>query len=137
MNLLSLEDACLRNATFECAVMEGITCMCADFTGANLCGADLYWAVAAWAVVCDADLTRANLQGSDLKFADFTGARLIETNIGRSNLGGGAELQGANLAHATIVDSIFDGCEYDSHTRFPVGFAPEAHGMALVEDSVL
>lgn len=133
MNSVSMNNACLHNATFEKAIMEGIHCMMADFTGANLREADFYWAIAAWSIFRDTDLTRTNFQGADLKEADFTRARLIDTNLGYDNLGGSTQLQGAHLENAIIEKVNFEGCEYDLKTRFPIGFQPEAHGMVLTE----
>ncbi len=130
---INLDDSCAREAVFEDALMGGIICMMADFSGANLRRADLYWALASEAVFTNADLTDTMLAGGTFQGTDFSEALLRRTCFGDENRGGMSEMPGANLSSATIEDAIFDGCWYDSSTRFPEGFIPGDHGMKWME----
>ena len=48
---------------------------------------------------------------------------LCNANLGRDNLGGATILNGADLTDASVVGTIFDGAEYDEHTRLPNGLS--------------
>ena len=107
--------------------------MDARFDGTSFRGADLYWAIAMGSSFRDCDLTDTVLCGADLKDTDFTGAHLLRTDFSHDNLGGSTRLQGADLSGARIEKCRFDGAEYDTRTKFPKGFAPDAHGMKFRE----
>ncbi len=59
-----------------------------------------------------ADLEGATLQRKNLRAADLTGANRVSARMD------GADLEGIRLT----------GALYDSSTRWPAGFDPEAHG---------
>jgi formylglycine-generating enzyme required for sulfatase activity len=95
-----------------------------NFKNLDLSGIDLSWA----------ELSEIDVQGSDLEKARFSGATLVRANFSGSNLKhsdlsgtnltqanlGGADLRGVNLR-----DSIWSATNYDSDTKFPLGFKPE------------
>jgi len=109
--------------------MEGVFCSDAIFLGANLRGADLYWAVAFRASFVKADLSFAKLNGANLMETDFTDANLEGADLSRDNLGGSTRLHGANFSNTNLKGARFGGAEYDSATIFPTGFDPRKHGM--------
>jgi uncharacterized protein YjbI with pentapeptide repeats len=74
-----------------------------DFTGANL---------------CSADLTGANLQGANLTRANLSGADLLVTDLSETTLVG-ADLTNTQLGQGSMV-----GVDYDSSTIWPDGFTP-------------
>ena len=58
---------------------------------------------------------------------------LREADLHRTDLSE-ADLQGANLSGANLSEADLREARYDSDTKFPEGFDPEAAGMVLVED---
>jgi hypothetical protein len=62
-----------------------------------------------------------------------SGADLREADLHRTDLSE-ADLQGANLSGANLSEADLREARYDSDTKFPEGFDPEAAGMVLVED---
>lgn len=82
------EDNTIRK-TVEAAIEVGIKLAEADFSGADLHGADLSLG----------NFREANFAGADLSFADFRGANLFYANVFN------AFLLGANLRDATFYGS--------------------------------
>ena len=74
-----------------------------DFTGANL---------------CSADLTGANLQGANLTRANLSGADLTVTLLFETNLAG------ADLSNTVLQQEFLTDVSYDSSTIWPDGFTP-------------
>jgi uncharacterized protein YjbI with pentapeptide repeats len=89
-----------------------------DFFGAEIRDAGLAEAFLAGATLYDVGLQNTVLRDADLQDADLRRARLSGTVFD------GANLKGAKLQDAT----------YNSRTRWPDGFNPEAAGARLIED---
>lgn len=89
-----------------------------------------------------ADLERANLQhatlfGAILKYAFLPAANLAAANLERADLEGaklfGANLERANLEGAKLERAVFKYARYDSETRWPNGFNPDAAGACRMD----
>ena len=65
----------------------------------------------------NADLSGANLQDANLKGAKFEKANLTGTDLSRS------DLRGASFLNANINSTIIDRVIYDSKTNWPASFA--------------
>jgi len=94
----------------------------ANLDGVDFRGAKLLYAKLGRAILSHADFTGAYLRLSDLMGADLTGA-----------IFSGANLISANLFDAQLDDADLKGALYNSKTRFPRGFDPDARGMVLVD----
>jgi hypothetical protein len=90
---------------------------CANLSGADLTGANLYLVNLTGADLTSADLTSANLSGANLSYADLTsadlsGADLSDANLRCANLTGailtGANFTCANLTGVDLTDTILD-----------------------------
>lgn len=100
---------------------------------ASLAGACLSHARLMQASLAHAHLRGAALRGANLRAAGLAHACLVEADMTGANLWQ-ADLSGANLCGATCLWSEtgkarFEGALYDSATRLPPGFRPEAEGM--------
>ena len=87
----------------------------ADFSGANLSGANL-----SDANLSGANLSDADLSGADLSDADLSGANLSRADLSRADLSGadlsgadlsGADLSGANLSRADLSGANLSGAD--------------------------
>jgi uncharacterized protein YjbI with pentapeptide repeats len=87
----------------------------ADIPGGMLQGLDLR--DAEWAGV---DLHRATFLRCDFSECDLRGADLRETT-----------LAGCDFTGADLTDADLTGAAFDSHTRWPIGFDPQARGARL------
>ncbi len=94
----NFSGANLCDADLRCAHLYG-----ADLYGANLYGADLYGADLRGANLRGADLRGAHLYGADLRGAHLYGANLYGANLY------GADLRGANLSG---VQGLLDAIEW-------------------------
>jgi uncharacterized protein YjbI with pentapeptide repeats len=118
-DLDSLDNADMKMLNLRGLSAEGLVAYDADFSGAILERADLYWAILFGSNFTDANLRNAILCGADLKRVNFTRADLRSANLGKDNLNGDTDVQ----------DAVFTDAVYNSQTIFPDGFDPLAHGM--------
>jgi uncharacterized protein YjbI with pentapeptide repeats len=128
-----LDGLDLRDAQLSGIVAEGLMCMNTRFNGANLAGADLYWAMAQGADFAEADLGGASLRGANLRDCNFAAANLAGADLSSDNLGGSTRMQGADLTGAALADAKLRSAEFDGRTRFPHGFDPLERGMVKVD----
>lgn len=68
-----------------------------------------------------------NLAQGDLHGLDLSGLRWGSADLTRATLQG-SNLEGADLREARLEGADLRGAIYDSQTRWPEGFNPEAHG---------
>lgn len=132
-----LSDSDLREATLNWAEMNWATMSHADFSRANLIGADLEkatidganfsHAILNGADLSHADLSGANLSGADLNWVDLRGANLSNANLTDAKLGW-ANLQGADLSDVTL-----DRATYNTATQWPDDFSAEDYNGILVD----
>jgi uncharacterized protein YjbI with pentapeptide repeats len=118
---LSMKSANLSRMHLFFRDMKGSDFSESNMEWCNLQGCDLRTSSFA-----NANMTNANLNHTDLRACNFDGALLHEVNFLA------AHLEGANLATANIKDCNFRAT-YDSGTKWPAGFDPEAEGAVLNE----
>ena len=71
----------------------------------------------------EAKLQSASFRNARLREADFYGANLKETDFTL------AHVHGADFRRAENMDQAhWEGCRYDSRTKFPKDFDPQEHG---------
>jgi len=114
-----------------------------NLSGANLTGVDLRETDLSWAILRGAILTGVNLSETDLRYANLRGADLRKANLSGANLNLAdlreASLTKANLSKAYLFGADLRGADlsdakYNSETKWPEGFDPEAAEAVLVED---
>lgn len=136
LNAVDLSDADLAASSLNWANISQ-----AGLKRTNLHQANLIGAVLQDADLNEADLSEAILNGADLTGADLRGANLARADLNWADLSGanlqGAHLQGANLAWANLgtadlAGANLTGAQYNSHTRWPEQFDPQAAGAILV-----
>jgi formylglycine-generating enzyme required for sulfatase activity len=112
-----------------------------NFKNLDLSGVDLSWEDLSDVDFQGADLEKARFRGATLVKANFSGSNLkhsdlSETNLAQVNLCG-ADLRGVNLRGMT-----WSGPNYDSDTKFPLGFKPEdcnlleSQGIKSLEENI-
>jgi hypothetical protein len=111
-----LRGVLLRDASFDGSYLAR-----ADFTEAKLHRATFHKANLRGAFFRAAELDHAVLMCADLRGSILQQANLTD-----------ARLQGADLSGSLTEHAKFAGARYSTNTRFPKGFAPDAHGMLLV-----
>jgi uncharacterized protein YjbI with pentapeptide repeats len=142
---VDMSEADFYWASFQDAVLEGAIMARCDLRGAffdkaDMRGADLRNAklgldnIGGKTKLRAVDLSGADLRNASIEGADFTGAKLIGADLrgasaactvpGRQTCFYGADLTDAKLGGADLKTAL-----YDSDTRFPRGFKPEAAGM--------
>lgn len=126
------DSADLRGVNMAGGLLEGAMFSDANLEEANLEGCDFYWAIFYRANLQKSTLKDAIVRGVDLKLANLRGADLRNADFSQDNLGGSTQLQGADLTEALVEGAKFQGTEYDSSTKFPLGFNPENNGMRFV-----
>ena len=67
----------------------------------------------------------------DLYGADLAGALLEGADLAHANLAD-ANLADANLNHANLRNANLHNAKYNTDTKWPEGFDPQAHGAILV-----
>jgi uncharacterized protein YjbI with pentapeptide repeats len=87
--------------------------------------------------LAEADLSGAFLLGADLTGmqcagANFRDAKLVRATFHEADLRG-ADLRGADLSGATLSGADLSGALFDTGTRWPTDFDPEAHGARYSE----
>jgi hypothetical protein len=92
-----------------------------------LCGANLRWSN-----LWHANLSGADLRGADLSGADMHGANLIGADLRYARLRD-SNLRGALLNSVDLSKTDLTAATYDTHTKWPEGFNPEATGAVLDE----
>ena len=132
LNGVDFDSVDLSHADFNGKILEGAIFSDANLSYANLQGCDLYWANFYRASLIGADLRNTCLCGANLTLADLSGADLRHANLGIDNLGGSTQLQGADLTNCVVDGASFKGAEYDSSTKFPLGFNASLLGMKLL-----
>jgi uncharacterized protein YjbI with pentapeptide repeats len=125
----SFDGMDLGNADFAGVSVSACCCQGANFTGADLRNADLYWAIGHDANFANADLSGATLCGANFSGASFAGANLTRADFGCDNLNGSTTLKGTDLRSDTLRYATLSGAIFDESTVFPDGFDPRAHGM--------
>jgi uncharacterized protein YjbI with pentapeptide repeats len=115
----------LEQGDFEGLCAPGVSTL----RGRSFAGSDLYWAMLEGSDLSGCNFAGTDLRGANLKGALLVGANLGGANLGTDNLGAATRLQGADLSDAILDLCILAGAEYDSRTRFPEDFSPEAAGM--------
>lgn len=95
----------------------------ADLTGADLGQADLNGAILKWARLGEADLRGADLSGANLKLAV-----LFKTDLRK------ADLCGTDLSGTKLHETDLREARYDSETRWPDDFDPEASGAEFASE---
>jgi uncharacterized protein YjbI with pentapeptide repeats len=133
----NLQGANLRGADLRSTWLERTNLAGADLRAANLEGA------AASPSVVGANLSRARMRGVflygvdlknvDMSGADLSGATFTKASFESVNLRN-ASLRCADVTHADLRGAVLRGADlrgsfYDSHTRWPAGFAPQPGGM--------
>lgn len=127
--LARLTAAILRGADLRRASLDPAYLSNADLQGADLRGVDIEDTMLVRTDLRRADLRRASLAGANLRRANLSGADLrraslggLDTDVRRAFLAG-ADLRGADLGGANFSEAT-----YNSTTRWPDGFNPEAAG---------
>lgn len=150
-------SADLHGAHLDGGVLRYSTLADADLHGAHLGHADMHFVHATGANLQSADLRNADLSEGTLRNANLVGADLRGANLQGAKLGRAdlreAKLRGAILAGADLDESLLDAdlrgavlsihyrdatlantalrhAQYDSTTRWPRGFDPDAHTAA-------
>jgi uncharacterized protein YjbI with pentapeptide repeats len=114
----ALDRVSFRNANLAQADLRHQSLSPADLTGANLRKALLDWVY----------LGDANLQKANLEYASLHAASLQGSDLRRANLTG-TDLREAFLHETTrLENAILTNTFYDSTTRWPPGFDPQAAG---------
>ena len=92
--------------------------------GANLKGAEFYWANLFMSDLSHANCEGTKFLGADLEEVNFTGANLRNTTFRKNNIGIYTNVRGANFSETNIEEAIFelDGAIYDEDTIFPANF---------------
>lgn len=134
----NLQEATLTGSFLPLAQLQRAALVDAVLNGADIGGAQLNQADLTRVNAPDVVAINTNFRGATLNDSIFIGARLNEADFTNANMGGAdftdakfinADLRDANnLAGATLT-----GAEYNSNTRFPNGFDPDAAGMVLIE----
>ncbi len=132
-----LGGADLIGADLSEAKLERVELDHAKLVGANLRKANLYWAT-----LLSADLRGANLSEAHLKHAYLMGAELSQTDLSGANLSG-ACLSSADLdisylltrseSEANLQGDNLRRVQYDSQTKWPIGFDPTSAGAIRVD----
>lgn len=103
--------------------------------GAVLRDSSLARAILARAELRNADLARSNLESADLRDVDLQQARLRRANLRHADLGGAnlekADLEYTDLRWATLNGARLQGAQATEETRWPEGFDPKVHGVAV------
>jgi uncharacterized protein YjbI with pentapeptide repeats len=128
-DFLTLESAVLSGED-----MEGFFSDDGNFGDADFHGTDLYWATFFGGDFTSADLSNADLRGANLHDCIFSGSNLTNTDFGRDNQGGSTTIRNCDFSTAVLTGTNFQGAEWDSRTKFPAEFDPEAHGMVFYEN---
>ena len=160
-----LVEAQLNRADMSAIDLRKADLSTASFRGAKLIQANLSWAHMPDTNGREANFQKANLMGTNLKNADLqsadfeaatmNGVSLINANLEAANLQRcdlnwadlrqanleGADLSNADLAWANLCDtdlsrSKLTGARYNSQTKWPEGFVPEAAGCELILNHV-
>jgi hypothetical protein len=144
--LADLREANLTIAKLLDANLIDANLFHADLTQANLIDAKLFdttltSANLTGALLQRAYLIRAQLTGATLIGADLKDARLNDARLTKASLSGArvtdADLKGADLRGARVDTNLDDanvtGAVYNSSTRFPTNFDPQAHGMVTCD----
>jgi len=128
----NLMEANLTSAFLMAANLTDVNLEAANLTGAFLMEANLTGAFLAFAPLTGANLTGANLTGAFLEKANLTGASLEKAPLTGANLTGAnltrASLEEANLTGANLTGANLTGAFYDTVTKWPEGFNPQAAG---------
>jgi uncharacterized protein YjbI with pentapeptide repeats len=129
---IGLQGANLREAHLDDADLQTSTLREADMSKARLNYVNLKATYMREVDLRDAYLIRSNLSYSDLTKSDLRDTVLYETNLHRANLDEadlrGADLRGANLDEADLRGANLSEAKYNSATKWPKGFDPEAAG---------
>ncbi len=133
----NLMEAYLVEANLAKANLQAANLTEANLAEANLAKARLVHARLTEANLAEADLAEANLVEAKLMGADLSGANLTKANLSGANLTKanlwGANVRDANLTEANLEAADFREALYDSDTKWPSGFDPEAEDAWLVE----
>ncbi len=133
----NLQNANLQNANLRFANLQSANFQSADLRSADLRFADLHFADLRGAQLLSAKLQGAKLPGANLQGVQLPSAQLPSANLQSANLQAanlqsanlhGANLQSANLQSANLQSANLQVATYDSNTRWPDGFDPQAAG---------
>lgn len=117
-----LNEANLRNVNLSSASMMGTFLSRANLEQANLSQAILNGANLHHANLRGANLSQADLNWADFSYANLDGASLSETSLGWTN-----------FSHVDLSQTNLQNARYNSGTKWPEGFSPEAAGCILAE----
>ncbi|MEO0671989.1 MAG: pentapeptide repeat-containing protein [Pseudomonadota bacterium] len=108
----------LRNANLQCielipVIIEGDREKgeCVEATGADFSRADMRGAQLAGSDYAGAIFTSADLRGADMRHTSVIGAKFDETNLQRANLSGGILAQGADFLLAKLEGADMNGAQ--------------------------
>ncbi len=128
----NLQNANLQNANLRFANLQSANFQSADLRSADLRFADLHFADLRGAQLLSAKLQGAKLPGANLQGVQLPSAQLPSANLQSANLQAAnlqsANLHGANLQSANLQSANLQVATYDSNTRWPDGFDPQAAG---------
>jgi uncharacterized protein YjbI with pentapeptide repeats len=139
----NLEEANLTEAYLVEANLAKANLQAANLTEADLRGTDLAKARLVLAYLTEANLTEANLTEANLNSAKLTGTFLQDANLTKATFNSanltkanlwGANLRDTNLEEANLEAADFRDALYNSDTKWPSGFDPEAEGAWLREE---
>lgn len=113
----NLTEACLKATIFGKVRLDGTIASRVDCSGLIAAGAEF---------------NECRLDGAMFNRGVLTGCKFVYCELHGVDFSE-ADFSGADLRHQDDLDeALFTGARYDARTRFPKGFEPEAHGMALV-----
>ena len=131
------EDARLDRVSFVGATLNGAILRArftdgANFSGASLVNAELRGMEGTGVIFADADFSGVDLDDSFFYFSDFRNVNFAGADLGEFTAED-SDFRGADLSAAVDIGLGFRSL-YDSATRFPAGFNPQAAGMIFIPE---
>ena len=123
----------MTGVNLERANLQGVIWQEVVLHGANLRGADFYWANLFMSVLSETNCEGARFSGTALEEVNFTRANLKNADFGKDNLGGWTDVSGVNFTDANLDRTKFNETRYDDKTIFPKKFNPEENGLIRIK----